>query len=653
MSYNKLNYNSSNISKISTRLNQSESYLFSTLIENNKTINFQKENKKLKNKFFNVLSRNIDKYSYKNLFLQKKINNSRSITNINPFKLKSINKTNFLSKSKSEINIKNISFISQKIEDHILERNKKSVSNFKRKIKAIILLKKYLYEQKLIYQKEYENNQNNILLIKKINKKIKDLNYLIKENENILEFNRYIKFLIEKRIELKYSNLLLSTQIDYLKDDNKELFIRIKEKSEKLWELFNIRNLLICVKERIFIKDLPLIFHCHNTSYLSTLIKQYNNYVDLLESRKKYILNNPLINFKIPTNLVEYIYSSIKNEINRETLDKKMLNYLNPKIPIFKNEDEFIRTLSSIEEQTIDSYFFFFLYQKGKNDEITQKYINTINTIKNENKYINETIEKYEIILIKLKQKNKYYNTYINQLKKEYNIDYNIDKNRDILKNEKINAKNEDIKNRNINNKFLRSITNTISPEKNKFYFYLNNLKNEKKFRMKNSYMYYMISKNTLELYKKIPKYFYIQNIFSFEYFNKCINNINNLENNPLILIIDNVIYLLSLYNSAITLFLIHYKKIIKTNNKIFNSISNQINFNKKLNFVEFRKILDDKINKLKIEKLLEKNNKIIIKQIKPVLPMIKYFNNKSKTDRKKIFNLKKNINPYSSLIIY
>ena len=50
MSYNKMNYNSSNISKISTRLNQSESYLFSTLIENNKTINFQKENKKLKNK---------------------------------------------------------------------------------------------------------------------------------------------------------------------------------------------------------------------------------------------------------------------------------------------------------------------------------------------------------------------------------------------------------------------------------------------------------------------------------------------------------------------------------------------------------------------------------------------------------------------------
>ena len=472
----------------------------------------------------------------------------------------------------------------------------------------------------------------------------KILKYILKENENILEINKYIKFLIEKRIEMKYYNLFLSTKIDYIKDDNKELLINIKEKSEYLWKLFDIRNLLICVKEKMLIRDLPLIFHFYNTSYLSIIIKKYNNYIDLLETQKKYVLNNPLINLKIPTNLVEYIYLNRKKEIQKEKVDKKFLKYLDPKFPIFENADEFIKTFSAIEERTVDYFLYFYVSEKYRNDNFKRNINKNKGFIKCEVKYLKEIIEECETILFNLKERNKNLNNYLFLIKKEYDYKY---------KKELENDKEKELKKQKINKLFLRSINNTTSLEKNKFYFFLNNLKNEKKFAFKNAYTYYIISRNVLEMFNKLPKYFYKQINFSLDEFNLCINNINNLNNIPLNVIIDNIIYLLNLYETAISFFLVDYKNIIKKDNEIIDDIAKEISINKKINLVKFSKILNEKKEQIKEENLNKKNNKMVIKERKLILPNINNCNNKSITIRKSNLIIKKNINPYSSLIFY
>ena len=629
--------NSSNISN-STMMSQSESYILTNLRQNNSTINFQQKNIKLKNKFFNVISNKINNYSYKNLILQRQINNVHkpNITKLNPITPKKL-----LNKSNSELNIKYQSFISQRIRDKILEKNNKSVPNFISKIESIILIKKYLFEQKKIYEANLKINENNTILLNKIKQKIKYLNYIIKENENILGISKYIKFLIKKRVELKYNNILLSTQIDYLKEDIKELFIKIKDKSEKLWELFGIRNLLICVKEKMPLEDLPLIFRVCNTSFLSKIIKLYNKYIDLIELKKKEILNDPLLNFRIPANLVEYIHLYMKNELDKDIFDEKYLKYLDPNKQIFKNEDEFYQRYKEIEKHAIEYYYY---YNKKKN--INNNYIticnNKIKSNKNEIKDINDYTEKYERILFKLKNDNNYLRIYLKTIKEKNNLKY------------KGKLKNEKKHDNKLNNIFLRSVINTISPEINRFYYNLNNLKKEKKFKKKNAYIYYIISRNTFEFYKQLPKYFNMQVDFSKEKLDKCINNINNLNNIPLDIITDNTVYLFRLYESAIIFFLNDYKTIKNNNKEIFNNINKEIILKRKINLVEFRKILDKKMNKLQEKKLFKKNNELLfVKEKKIHFPIINIISNKNKSERKNNNINKRIINPYSSFLDY
>ena len=153
ISYNKTNINSSNISKFSTMINHSESYLLNNIFENLKTINFQKENIKLKNKFLNVITKKLDRdrYSYKNLFFQNKANNSRKI---NILKKKPDIKINVLSKNNSDININYNSNLATRIQDEILDDKKQTLLNFKLKLESIIKLKKFLYEHKKLLEKE-------------------------------------------------------------------------------------------------------------------------------------------------------------------------------------------------------------------------------------------------------------------------------------------------------------------------------------------------------------------------------------------------------------------------------------------------------------------------------------------------------------------
>ena len=63
---------------------------------------------------------------------------------------------------------------------------------------------------------------------------------------------------------MKYANLRDYTTIDYLKNDINELFRSIKIEAEKLVDLMNMRNLLICIREGVSIKYLPWNFTFFN-----------------------------------------------------------------------------------------------------------------------------------------------------------------------------------------------------------------------------------------------------------------------------------------------------------------------------------------------------------------------------------------------------
>ena len=250
-------------------------------------------------------------------------------------------------------------------------------------------------------------------------------------------------------------------------------------------------------------------------------------------------------------------------------------------------------------------------------------------------------------ILFKLKKRNIYLNNYLENIKKEYNLKY-----KEELKNVK-NEKEKEFKEQKINNIFLNSIINTISPEKNKFYYFLNNIKNEKKYTVNNAYTFVLIARNSIEFYKNLPKYFYLQKHFSLELFNKSINSINNLNHFPLKVIIENAIYLLNLYETAVYFFLRDYKNNKNKNNDVILEIKREIAINKKINLVEFSKVLNNKINKIKEEKLFKKSKKLVIKEKKMILPNINFINNKTITERKKIDKIKRTFNPYSSFIFY
>ena len=87
--------------------------------------------------------------------------------------------------------------------------------------------------------------------------------------------------------------------------------------------------------------------------------------------------------------------------------------------------------------------------------------------------------------------------------------------------------------------------------------------------------------------------------------------------------------------------------------NQIIIDVTREIKLNKKLQLVEFNRLLDDKINKIKAERFYKKNNKFIFKERTIILPEINYRHNKSINKRKKNKIIKKIDNPYSSLIYY
>ena len=113
-------------------------------------------------------------------------------------------------------------------------------------------------------------------------------------------------------------------------------------------------------------------------------------------------------------------------------------------------------------------------------------------------------------------------------------------------------------------------------------------------------------------MFKKIPGYFYNQEIFDIKKFNEYINNIKNRHKFPDFLIRKNIIYLLNIYENAINSFLYVYKSDIKKLKKIneyYNIKKKEINIKKNFLFQK-QKLIDFRIKEMKVNKYNRKFTK-------------------------------------------
>ena len=353
-----------NSSNASTMITGNESLILTSIKKNNKAKSFQKQNRKLKNDIKNLKRINVEHNSYRSLILQKSLINiaKKEKISINLPLKNSQSFKEFYDKIKKDNNNNNVdskSSLSNRIIEQVYDNKTKKLSTFNKKMKTMILLKKFIHDQKRNYENKLIKNEVNESLLTNLNIKIHNISFIIKELDNILTLYSYVNFLVQKRRQLKEENLMEYTIIDYLKNDINELFIKIKSKADKLADLINIRNLLIGIKEGILNKDLPLDFTFFNDNYKSTLdkiFKSLNSYI----TRRNQDENK---NFSIPTNLLEYIYSKTVNKMKGINLNNRYKNYLKINYPIFKNEEDFQKYFLEMQNNIND--FFIFTLKKN------------------------------------------------------------------------------------------------------------------------------------------------------------------------------------------------------------------------------------------------------------------------------------------------
>ena len=611
-----------NSSNASTMITGNESLILTSIKKNNKAKSFQKKNRKLKNDIKNLKRINIEHNSYRSLILQKsliniakkeKININLPIKNSQSFK-------EFYDKIKSDNNnVDSKSTLSNRIIEQVYDNKSKKLSTFNKKMKTIILLKKFIHDQKQNYENKLIKNEFNESLIKNINLKIHNINFIIKELDNILTLYSYVKFLARKRRQLREENLMEYTTIDYLKNDINELFIKIKSKADKLADLINIRNLLVGIKEGLLNKDLPLNFTFFNDNYKSTLDKISKSLISYI-NRKNQDENK---NFSIPTNLLEYIYSKTVNKMKNINLNNRYKNYLKMNYPIFKDEEDFQKCL--LEMQNNINGFFIFTLNKSY-----RKYESEIDPTKMQNENF-DLIKSKDIknqkkkILENLKEKNSFLNIYYeNVIKESKIIKYN--KIKDSEKNSL----------RNLNKLLLESVINSDSRQDVKFLYQFNQLKAEKNYKIKGAYIYHTLMKNILSLYKTCPHYIIDQHNFHIEEFRFRINNFNNyLKASSYKIFANEIYYLLGIYESAVSYFLSDFNNLKNKQSEIsiFNKIRDNIFNNRKRELFKFRIGLEGKILNAKFEKIYEKQNRKIIRRQNlyfPDIHSIKLKRNKS-----------------------
>jgi hypothetical protein len=231
-------------------------------------------------------------------------------------------------------------------------------------------------------------------------------------------------------------------------------------------------------------------------------------------------------------------------------------------------------------------------------------------------------------ILENLKEKNSFLNIYYeNVIKESKIIKYN--KIKDSEKNSL----------RNLNKLLLESVINSDSRQDVKFLYQFNQLKTEKNYKIKGAYIYHTLMKNILSIYKKCPNYIIDQHNFHIEEFRFRINNFNNyLKTSSYKILVNEIYYLLGIYESAISYFLSDFNNLKnRQSESIFNKIRDNIFNNRKKELFRFRIGLEEKIINAKFEKIYEKQNKSILRRQNLYFPDIHLIKLKRNRSQEKI----------------
>ena len=634
---NKSLINSSCVSRLSTNLNSSESFLLKSLYINNNLINFRMKNINLKNNIFSTTLNEINK-NYHQIFIRNKLSKNfsklqlpkmntvrgsfsppskakESLNIINNYKdNNSVQIHSYFTPKNKVLNI-NESFIELKLRDELYDilnsqPNRYKKYFFKESILNRALIQKFIHEQQKIYVNKVKNDKIYKYKVKEKEKKVKKFYGLVSYDEfNIL--NSYNVFLQKKVHEMKEIDFDYYRRVLLLKKEIKNLFIRIKILSDRLWYLFDIRNFLICVKERIPITQLPLIFCIYNSEYLDELTKINEKDIYLLEKMGKPKKNLNL--FRIPTNLINYI--NAKNELHKETIDKRFVKYLDKNYVIFSTPEEFIEQYIMIEKDMLD-HLRTSLTRNNYNRSEKLKLQEQIDLLAKNCAIFEDNYKKEKRFYDQKKNENIYYNKIKNNLscveivEKEQSeeLDEKEIETRKFLEEEKLFKNNEN---------FLKMLQKKTNVEQNKFLLKYNELKNNKKFKTEKEYVYFFIYKNIITLLNIYPEYFYRQKKFSLKTMNKYIHNIKNCHKFPEIIIRMNVIYLLSIYEDAISNFLLDYQKNVEKyrSTAFYDKIMKNLAIYKKSLFLKEQKILENKVKQMKFERFSKKYSRYRYRQ--------------------------------------
>ena len=605
-----------NSSNASTMISGNESLLLSSIQKNKKAKTFQRKNIKLKNDIKNLKRITVENFSYRNLILQ------RALVNISKKEKNKVDLSNnkneiikgyFDKVKKDTINIDPKSSLTNRIMEQAYEKEFKKLSKFRRKLKTTILLKTFVHEQKKNYENKLKEGEVNECLIFDLNRKIENISFIIKELDNILTLYSYTNFLAERRRQVTYQNLREYTIIDYLKNDVNELFTNIKMEAEKLADLMNIRNLLICIREGVSIKDLPVNFTFFNDNYVATL----DNVFKLIIKSNEKLKENEEINFEIPTNLLEYLYSKTIEKMKNFTVNKQFKNYLKLSFPIFKSVEEFEKYFNGVENKIKDHLIFIL-------NENYEEYQPETNTEENENKKlinIKEQCQEKKIKLDNLKKENILLKRYHKKLLQENNL----------IKYNNKNSEKDNLKS--MNKLLLESFIKSDSAQEIKFLYNFNRLKSKKNYEIKGAYIYYTLMKYILYIYKNYTEYIVKLHNFRLDEFKLRIKNFNVfIKSSSFKIIAEEILYLLSIYESTITNLMFDLDNLKRDPNYInaFNNISDEIFNNRRLEFTKFRVDLKEKVKNARYGKISDKQSKKILRKKCIYFPDIKLRRNNS-----------------------
>ncbi len=454
------------------------SHSLTTLLPTSYSLNYslsstQIRKKKYKNftQRINILKENIQLNNFHKISLHSKL-------------VKSLDKGKF----PTEISIRN----------YLIDKNKLKLP---RKLDLEIgnlLLQKYNKDDIYSFTKLSNNisRMKKILKYKVINLKLK--NQLINEQKfdlqnsfNLLEekmdcqknyipqFKNYLAFLSKKIDEELEKLYILRNKRNELIMENHKIKIKINHLKEKKELYMNMRNFLICVKEKII--ELP--------KKILDLSNKFDENIDIIKKRDSIFgIRNP---FK-----KQLFYPNMLNKKNnssslKELHKTKYFKYLNKSYSIFQSPEEFNEQFREMEIRNLKYVF--------KLNELLQK----IKSLKKELKQINEDNKRYESLFVD--DLNKY-----NYLLFEFKI-----KNEELLR--KMNfLKFHKSENESINKKpKINSLINI-----NLYQLKVEKIKKNVIFQKKESYIYYylyLLFKNIYDisphLFKNLTKQNYLDRI--------------------------------------------------------------------------------------------------------------------------------------------